>query len=199
MRIWKTGLLYCAGGCGYMALELLWRGRTHGSMFLAGGLCFLLIGQLNRTEPRLPYPLRLLTGAAIITAVELAAGLLMAWAGFFHGDILSGFFAEDAQVVLAAWEYLKAYAIDCLLTSFLFCFIGYFNGCGKTFFVMLQGIIGAFCVRIPVSLLMAGIEPVSVFRVGLATPSSTLIQIVLCVGYYLILRRRAQQKNIETH
>lgn len=75
MRIWKTGLLYCVGGCAYMALELLWRGRTHGSMFLAGGLCFLLIGQLNRSEPRLPYPLRLLTGAAIITAVELAAGM----------------------------------------------------------------------------------------------------------------------------
>ena len=74
-RIWKTGILFGLGGCGYLGLELLWRGRSHVSMFLAGGLCFLLIGGLNRAEPRLPYPLRLLAGAAIITMVELAAGM----------------------------------------------------------------------------------------------------------------------------
>ena len=45
-------------------------------MFLAGGICFLLLGKLNRTTPRLPLLLRGAVGAAIITAVELAAGLL---------------------------------------------------------------------------------------------------------------------------
>jgi hypothetical protein len=30
-------------------------------------------------------------------------------------------------------------------------FIGYFNGCGRTRVMMLQGMIGAFGVRIPVS------------------------------------------------
>lgn len=57
-------------------------------------------------------------------ASSVAAGVLMGWAAFFHGDLLSGLFAKDAAVIAAAWEYLKAYAIDCLLTSFLFCFIG---------------------------------------------------------------------------
>lgn len=75
VRVWKTGILFGLGGCAYLGLELLWRGRSHGSMFLAGGLCFLLIGQLNRVEPRLPWPLRLPVGSAIITAVELAAGM----------------------------------------------------------------------------------------------------------------------------
>ena len=59
-----------------MGLELLWRGRSHISMFLAGGLCFLLLGRLNRVQPRLPLALRCLVGAGIITFVELAAGLL---------------------------------------------------------------------------------------------------------------------------
>lgn len=57
--------------------------------------------------------------------------------------------------IAAAWDYLKAYAVDCLLTSFLFCFIGYFNGCGQTFFVIIQGFVGAFCRRLPVALLMS--------------------------------------------
>lgn len=59
-----------------MGLEFLWRGRSHISMFLAGGLCFLLLGKLSEVKPRLPWPLRCLVGAGIITVVELAAGLL---------------------------------------------------------------------------------------------------------------------------
>lgn len=60
-----------------MGLELLWRGGSHGSMFLAGGLCFLLIGQLRDVRPCLPLPARLLAGAGIITMVELGTGLLV--------------------------------------------------------------------------------------------------------------------------
>ena len=69
-------MLFYLGGCGYVALELLFRGRSHGSMFLAGGASLVLIGHLNRVEPKLPLPLRCLAGAGIITAVELAAGLV---------------------------------------------------------------------------------------------------------------------------
>lgn len=76
MKFWKQAMLFYLGGCAYMGLELLWRGRTHGSMFLAGGTCFLLIGQLNRILRCLPLLLRAVAGAGIVTAVELCAGLL---------------------------------------------------------------------------------------------------------------------------
>ena len=59
-----------------MGLEYLWRGRSHGSMFLAGGTCFLLLGQLGKAEPRLPAVLRIPVGAMVITMVELGFGLL---------------------------------------------------------------------------------------------------------------------------
>ena len=60
-----------------MGLEMLWRGWSHGSMFLAGGTCFLLLGKLNKIQPRLPLPARGMVGAGIITSVELLAGLLV--------------------------------------------------------------------------------------------------------------------------
>ena len=85
--------------------------------------------------------------------------------------------------------YLKAYAVDCLLTCFLFCFIGFYNGMGKTSFVMMQGILGAFAVRVPVSYLMSRQTPVSLFHIGLATPCSTAVQITLCFIYLWLLRR----------
>lgn len=40
----------------------------------------------------------------------------MAWLAFFHGDTLSLLFAKDAAVAAASHSYLKAYAIDCMLT-----------------------------------------------------------------------------------
>ena len=87
---------------------------------------------------------------------------------FFHGDLLSAIFSKDAQVIAASHDYLKAYAVDCLLTPFLFCFMGYYNGCEKTLFVMLQGLIGAFGVRIPVVYLVSRLEDPSLFQIGLA-------------------------------
>lgn len=74
MKYAKYPLLFCTGGTGYMILELLWRGWSHGSMFLAGGTCFLLLGKVNGCKLGL-LPKALL-GSAAITGVELAAGLI---------------------------------------------------------------------------------------------------------------------------
>lgn len=122
-------------------------------------------------------------------ASSLAVGIVIGYFTFFHGDLLAVIFAKDTAIIRPAAEYLKAYAIDCVLTAFLFCFIGYFNGCGNTTFVMIQGIIGGICVRLPVSWAMSKVMPVSLFRIGLATPISTVVQIVLCVGFFAITRQ----------
>ena len=115
-----------------------------------------------------------------VIAVSVGFGIMMFSVSYFHGDLLTGLFSDRPNVILAGADYLKAYAIDCMLTAFLFCFIGYFNGLGLTRFVMVQGIAGAFLVRVPVSFLMSKIQPVSLFRIGLATPCSTVVQILLC-------------------
>lgn len=101
MKFWKQAVLFYLGGCAYMGLELLWRGRSHGSMFVAGGACFLLIGQLNHVRPRLPLLPRAVVGAGIVTMVELGIGLLVnrsyeVWdyrsrAGNFLGQICPAF------------------------------------------------------------------------------------------------------------
>ena len=77
MKIKKPIILFCAGGIAYVGLELLWRGRSHVSMFLAGGACFLLLGRLGKQKPRLPFPVRGCMGALVITSAELLAGLLV--------------------------------------------------------------------------------------------------------------------------
>ena len=127
-------------------------------------------------------------------SISFVFGALMGYISFFHGDLLCGIFSKDPEVIIQGWEYLKAYAIDCLLTSFFFCYTGYFNGCGYTRFVMTQSILGAFGVRVPVSFFMSKIKPVSLFKVGLATPASSLLQTILCILYMRITDKKEHAK-----
>ena len=129
-------------------------------------------------------------------ASSLLVGILIGYVTFFHGHIFASLFAKDAAIIAPAAEYLKAYAIDCIFTAFLFCFIGYFNGCGNTTFVMLQGIIGGICVRLPVSWAMSKVEPVSLFRIGLATPVSSIVQILLCAVFFVFVQHRQKKRSL---
>ena len=74
----KDGILFLAGSCAYPTLEMAWRGRTHYSMAIVGGVCLCLIdwvccGSLERKS----LFTRCLAGAGLITGVELAAGLIV--------------------------------------------------------------------------------------------------------------------------
>ena len=74
MKIGKELALFSLGGGGYVGLELLFRGRSHGSMFLAGGSCFVILGKMGRSLRSLDLPVRGMACAGIITAVELVVG-----------------------------------------------------------------------------------------------------------------------------
>lgn len=110
MKYAKNIALFSLGGSAYVGLELLWRGRSHISMFGAGGLCFLLLGKLGRHP--LPIPLRAAAGAGMITAVELGTGLLVnrdycvwdyrdRW-GNFRGQVCPAFTALWVPLSLGA-------------------------------------------------------------------------------------------------
>ena len=137
-------------------------------------------GKLDRAKKALHYGVM----------VSFAIGVVMFFLSFFHGDTLAGVFSSDSAVIAAAADYLKAYAIDCMLTAIFFCYIGFYNGIGATKFVMAQGILGAFGVRVPVSYLMSRQPSPSLFHIGLATPISSAVQLVLCIGFMLYLKKR---------
>lgn len=143
-------------------------------------------------------PDRAVRGLKSAIGISVIFGVTMFFTAFFFGDALSGLFANDKDVILMSAEYLKAYAIDCLLTCFLFCFIGFFNGLEYTKFAMLQGIAGAFLVRVPVSYIMSRQVPVSLFHIGLATPFSTVLQITMCFVCFAVWYRKTKRQGLFT-
>ncbi len=133
-------------------------------------------------------------GLRIAIGVSTAFGAVMFWAAFFHGDLLCAIFARDEAVIAAGYDYLRAYGIDCLLTCFLFCFIGFFNGLGRTGFVMVQGIAASFLIRIPVAWWMSRTTG-RLFFIGLGVPCSTVAQILACFVYYGHMRRKEKLRS----
>ncbi len=79
MRHWrKEVILYLIGGAVYVLLEVLWRQRSHWTMFLLGGICFILLGLLNEVLPwTVPLWQQTLFGTLLITVLEFFTGVLV--------------------------------------------------------------------------------------------------------------------------
>ena len=79
----KAMVLFCVGAFIYAGLEILWRGYTHWTMAVLGGLLFLVIGSINSLlEWETPLWKQVLIGTVIITSAEFIAGLILnIWLG----------------------------------------------------------------------------------------------------------------------
>ncbi len=69
--------VYAIGSIGYRMIEVLWRGRTHWTMGICGGVCFLLIYVSELVHRRWRLAVRALISTVWVTAVEFFSGLLI--------------------------------------------------------------------------------------------------------------------------
>lgn len=77
-RLVKPLVLFGIGGLLYIFIELLWRSRTHWTMFVVGGICFVLVGLINEIFTwDMPLIQQQAISAVMITIAELLAGLLI--------------------------------------------------------------------------------------------------------------------------
>lgn len=117
-------------------------------------------------------------------------GAFIFYMAFFHGDLLSAVFTRDELVIQKSAEYLKGVALESIVTSISFSFIGYFNGHSCSLFVMLQGLAQSFLVRLPMSYLMSIRPNASLTGIGLAAPTATIFGIVMFTMYYLYKKKQ---------
>jgi len=105
----KKTALFALGGGSYVGLELLWRKRSHGSMFLAGGTGFLLLGQLSRAK-KLPPVLRSVLGAGMLTGVELATGCVFnrRWQVWDYRGLPGNYLGQICPAFTLLWVPLAA-------------------------------------------------------------------------------------------
>lgn len=99
-----------------MGIELLWRGYSHWTMFIVGGLCFVLIGSINAFYTfEMSFICQMLIGACIITLVEFLSGCIInLWFGWNVWDYSGMPFNVLGQICLpytGLWFLLSGSAI----------------------------------------------------------------------------------------
>lgn len=77
-HIAREFVLWLIGGFIYTYLELVCRGRTHPSMYIVGGVCFLLIGLINEWFTfKASLVFQMLLSSVFVTAVEFCTGVIV--------------------------------------------------------------------------------------------------------------------------
>ncbi len=132
------------------------------------------------------------TGMVLGAAIGLAVFLFV----YFRGCLLAAAFTSDNAVIERAWQYLRGFAPEAVVTAFLFSFMGYFNGHEKSLFVMLQSLAQTFIVRLPLAWYMSIQPGVSLQSIGIAAPTATVFGILINLVYYLRFIRKAGQDKI---
>lgn len=137
-------------------------------------------------------------GRALVLAqrISLCCGIVMFLLTFFAGGMLASIFDNDPEVLAAAAQYLKGSAFEYLMIPLTFCFLGYFNGREHTTFVMAQGLFTSFLIWIPLSYALSRIPNTGMLLISLAVPASSLCNLLLCVAYFIWLRRKDRAARI---
>lgn len=128
----------------------------------------------------------MLTGMGIGSVV----GIFVFFGVIFYGDKISSLFTSDEVVIQQAFDYLRGFALEAIVTSVLFSFMGYYNGHARTLWVMTQGLAQTFIVRLPMAYFMT-IQPNANLRnIGLSAPCATIFGIIINILYYLYYRKQ---------
>ena len=127
--------------------------------------------------------------------VGAGIGIVIAALAFFKGDLLASIFSDNPQDIARAFEYLRGFAPEAIITSILFSFMGYFNGHSRSTFVMIQGLAQSFLIRLPMSYIMSIQPNASLTNIGLAAPTATVFGITLCLLYYIHMTRADRKKS----
>ena len=116
MREVKPLVLFSVGGTIYIMIEMLWRGYSHWSMLIVGGLCFVMIGLINEYYSYdIPLIWQMMIGACIVTAVEFVSGCIInLWLGlnvWDYSDMPFNIWGQVCLPYMVLWSLLSGVAI----------------------------------------------------------------------------------------
>ena len=103
-------------------------------------------------------------------------------------------FTDDPVVIVFGGQYLKAYAVDCMLAGVHFCFSGFFCAYGMSLVSFIHNALSVILIRVPGSYLASKFFPATLYPMGLAAPAGSLLSVLICVSVYIWLLRK-QDKN----
>ena len=112
----KHVILFTIGGSIYYGIECIYRGYSHWTMAILGGICFVLIGGINEyISWDTPLWKQGLIGSAIVTSLEFVTGCIVnLWLGWNVWDYSDTPFNILGQICIPfsiIWFFISLLAI----------------------------------------------------------------------------------------
>ena len=133
--------------------------------------------------------------ATLRYAICIAVGFGLIVSGLVQvvAEPVVGLFTSDSAVQMAGGQYFRGYIWDCIFAGIHFSFSGYFCACEKSILSFLHNIIAIVLVRIPGVYLTSTLFPTTLFPMGLATATGSLLSVIICVIAFAVLTHRGKQ------
>ena len=113
----------------------------------------------------------------------------------FIAEPVVGLFTTDTMVVILGAQYIRGYIWDCIFAGVHFSFSGYFCAYGRSEISFIHNLIAILCVRIPGVYLTSKFFPDTLFPMGLATATGSLLSVIICVIFFGWLKRRERSRK----
>lgn len=116
MTIYKYIILFIVGGTVYLSIELLFRGYSHWTMFILGGICFIYIGGLNNWfDYNMSLIKQMTLSTLIITLLEYITGYIvnikLHWNIWDYSDLPFNIQGQICIPFMFVWFFLSLIAI----------------------------------------------------------------------------------------
>lgn len=116
-KLGEYSAIFSIGASGYSLIEILWRGFTHWTMALTGGLCFLLLYLIEAANESTPLWKKCVAGSLLITLAELVVGfivnILLGWMVWDYSSVKYNLFGQVCPLYSVLWFML------CIPASFI--------------------------------------------------------------------------------
>lgn len=100
-----------------------------------------------------------------------------------------GLFTNDPQVIVQGCQYLQGYVWDCVFAGIHFCFSGFFCACGWSIISFIHNAVSIVVARVPLAYLASIMYPTTLYPMGLATVTGSVVSVIICVGVFVWMKK----------
>lgn len=122
-------------------------------------------------------------------AIVVGFGALFAIVFQTYPEMAVSLFTNDEQVIVQGCQYLQGYVWDCVFAGIHFCFSGFFCACGWSIVSFVHNAISIVVARVPLAYWASLLYPTTLYPMGLATVTGSVVSVVICVGVFVWMKK----------
>lgn len=122
-------------------------------------------------------------------AIVVGFGALFAIVFQTYPEMAVSLFTNDEQVIVQGCQYLQGYVWDCVFAGIHFCFSGFFCACGWSIVSFVHNAISIVVARVPLAYWASLLYPTTLYPMGLATVTGSVVSVVICVGVFIWMKK----------